>query len=132
MYLGAPANAHFEPKIRIGEGTAEVRFAVRPEYMIAAGSLHGAAYFKALDDAAFFACSSLVEDGFLLTASFNIHLLRPVSEGELVATGKAVHRSRSLLLGEAMLVDAQGRQIARGSGTFMRGRTPLSEAIDYA
>lgn len=131
MYLGAPANVHFDPQIRIGEGTAEVRMAVRPEFMIAAGSVHGALYFKALDDAAFFACSSLVLDRFLLTASFNLHMLRPVTDGELVATGTAVHRSRSLWLGEAQLVDGQGRQVARGSGAFMRGRTTLTADLGY-
>ncbi len=108
-----------------------MRFRVRPGHLIAVGSAHGFVYFKALDDAAFFACSSLVRDRFLLTASFNIHFLRPVAEGELVATGTAVHRSRSLLLGEAVLFDANGRQVARGNGSFMRGRTPLTEAIGY-
>ncbi|HJO05580.1 MAG TPA: PaaI family thioesterase [Acidobacteriota bacterium] len=131
MYLGAPANAHFDPRIRIGEGTAEIRIEVRPEFMIATGSVHGALYFKALDDAAFFACNSLVTDRFLPTASFNIHLLRPVSDGELVATGTAVHRSRSLWLGEAQLVDGEGRPVARGSGSFMRGRTELSAKVGY-
>jgi uncharacterized protein (TIGR00369 family) len=131
MYLGAPANAQYDPQIRIGEGTAEVRFAVRPDFMIGAGSVHGAMYFKALDDAAFFACSSLVDDQFLLTASFNIHFLRPVTEGELIATGTAVHRSRSLWLGEAHLVDVEGRQVARGNGTFMRGRTALTADVGY-
>ncbi len=132
MYLGAPANMPFDPQIHIGEGTAEVRFAVRPDYFIATGSIHGAVYFKALDDAAFFACNSLVRGNFLLTASFNIHLLRPVSEGELVAVGTAVHGSRSLLLGEAVLHDREGRQVARGSGSFMRGRATLTAQIGYA
>lgn len=62
MYLGAPINRYFRPRIEIGDGRAAVSIPIREEFFHAAHAAHGAIYFKALDDAAFFAANSLVED----------------------------------------------------------------------
>lgn len=132
MYLAAPVNAFYAPTIAIGEGRAEVSIAVRPEFFHAAGAVHGAVYFKLLDDAAFFAANSLVDDWFLVTVSFNVYLTRPVSEGRMRAVGRVVHRSRRLFVAEAELSDGSGREIARGSGTFMRSNIALASVRGYS
>ncbi|MFI5310360.1 MAG: PaaI family thioesterase [Gemmatimonadales bacterium] len=132
MYASAPINRYFRPALRVSEGGAEVTMTVRDDFFHAAHAVHGAVYFKALDDAAFFAASSLVTDVFMLTVSFNIQLLRPVSGGVLRAVGKVVHRSRSLILADAELTSDEGKPVARGSGSFMPGKTALSAAIGYA
>jgi acyl-coenzyme A thioesterase PaaI-like protein len=85
-----------------------------------------------LDDAAFFAVNSLVDDVFVLTVSFNIYLTRPVSEGQMRAIGRVVHHSQRLFIGEAELTDASGREIARGSGAFMRSNIPLASVPGYS
>src|SRR5215217_9624801 len=131
MYQAAPANEYFRPEIRIDEGTAEVRLTVRPDFFHAANAVHGSVYFKLLDDATFFAASSLVSDVFVLTASFNIYFLRPISAGTMTARGTIVSRSSRLLIGEGVLVDADGKEIARGSGTFMPSRVVLDERVGY-
>ena len=131
MYLSAPANEYFRPEIRIDEGRAEVRLLVRPDFFHAASAVHGSVYFKLLDDATFFAASSLVDDVFVLTASFNIYFLRPISAGTMTAHGTIVSRSTRLLIGEGVLLDGDGREIARGSGTFMPSRVPLDERLGY-
>ena len=69
MYLGAPVNRIFDPRIEIGEGKATVTIPIRSEFFHAAHAAHGMIYFKLLDDAAFFAVNSLVEDVFVLTVS---------------------------------------------------------------
>jgi uncharacterized protein (TIGR00369 family) len=89
-------------------------------------------YFKALDDSAFFAANSLVTDVFVLTVTYNVYLTRPISAGELRAEGTVVHRSRQLLIADSEVKDSEGRQIARGSGTFVRSQIPLTPAIGYA
>ncbi len=132
MYAGAPVNALYRPVLEIGEGRAELRMKVRREFFHAAGAVHGSVYFKALDDAAFFAAASLVEDVFVLTTGFNLHMTRPVSEGELVAVGTVVHNSRRLILAEAILTDGDGRQLARGSGSFLRSAIALGPELGYA
>ncbi|HEY3447559.1 MAG TPA: PaaI family thioesterase, partial [Myxococcales bacterium] len=115
MYATAPINGFFQPQLEVGAGKAELRIVVRPEFFHSAHAVHGSVYFKALDDAAFFAANSLVEDVFVLTASFNLHLLRPITSGTMIATGTVVHQSRSQILAESVLVDENGKQLARGS-----------------
>jgi len=131
MYLHAPINQLFRPQIQISEGRAEVSLPLRSDFWHAAGAVHGAVYFKMLDDAAFFAANSLVTDVFVLTVSFNVYFTRPVSAGELRSRGWVTHQSRRLLLAEAELLDDQGRQVARGSGAFMRSDTPLDSVPGY-
>jgi len=132
MYAMAPINDYFRPVLKVSEGQADVTVPVRPEFFHAAHAAHGAVYFKALDDAAFFAVSSLVTDVFVLTVSYNLYLTRPVSTGSMRALSRVVHRSRQLFVADAQLLDADGKQLARGSGSFMRSTIPLSSIDGYA
>jgi uncharacterized protein (TIGR00369 family) len=131
MYREAPINVLYEPTIRIGEGTAEIEIPVKPAFFHSARALHGSVYFKLLDDACFFAVSSLVEDVFVLTVSFTTYITRPVADGRLLAAGRAVHAGKSLLLGEATVSSPDGTVVARGSGSFLRSQTALSPEIGY-
>jgi len=131
MYLGAPVNEYFRPEIRISEAEAEIRIPVRREFFHAANAVHGSVYFKALDDATFFAANSLVTDVFVLTASFNIYLLRPISEGTLIARGRVVNRSKRVIIAEGVLVDDRDREIARGSGSFLPSTIELTPEIGF-
>ena len=132
MYLSAPINAIFRPTIHVSEGRTEIVMPMRRDFHHAANAVHGAVYFKALDDASFFAANSLVRDVFVLTVTYTVYLTRPIADGEMRATGNVVHRSKNLILAEAEVVDSAGRQIARGSGSFMQSRTPLTAEIGYA
>lgn len=132
MYHAAPINVYFRPVLRVGDGEAEIEIAVRPDFFHAAAAVHGSVYFKALDDAAFFAVNSLVPDVFVLTVSYNVYLTRPVSEGTLIAKARVVHQSRQLFVADAQLFDGRSRQIARGSGSFMRSTIALTPEIGYA
>src|SRR5438552_14871086 len=131
MYHGAPINRFFEPVLRVFEGRTEITVRVKPEFFHAANAVHGAVYFKALDDAAFFAANSLVSDVFVLTVTYNVYLTRPIADGEMRATGRVVHRSKNLIIADAEVLDSADRQIARGSGTFMRSQIALTPAIGY-
>ena len=132
MYLSAQTNEYYRPRIEVGEDTAEIVIDVRPEFFHAARAVHGSVYFKALDDAAYFAVNSLIKDVLVLTSQFNIYLVRPVSRGELKAQGHVVHRSKRIFLAQAELRDADGNTLARGSGSFMRSRIPLSADVGYS
>ena len=131
MYLSAPVNELYSPTIEVSDGAAVITFEARPEHFHAAGSLHGSVYFKGLDDAAFFAVSSLVRDVFVVTASFTLYLTRPVTGGILRSEGRVTSRSKSLFVAEAVLFVEPDREVARGSGTFMRSRVALSEDMGY-
>jgi uncharacterized protein (TIGR00369 family) len=84
-----------------------------------------------LDDAAFFAANSLVDDVFLLTASFHIHMTRPVGQGEMRAIGKVVHQTRNNFVAESKMFDEEGRLLACGSGSFVRSKIRLGPEIGY-
>ena len=131
MYMSVPFNTQHNPVMRVSEGQAQLTIEATPAHHHAAHAVHGAMYFKMLDDTTFFAANSLVEDVFVLTVSFNLYLTRPISTGLMIATSRAVFQSRRLYIAEGEIVNEVGQQIARGSGTFMPGRTPLSPEIGY-
>jgi uncharacterized protein (TIGR00369 family) len=131
MYAAAPINRWFAPALSVSSGRAEVRIPLRQEFHHAAGATHGAVYFKALDDATFFAANSLVTDVFVLTASFELELLRPVVAGELRAVAQVTERGERRIVVEGELFDGEGALVARGKGRFARSKIPLSPALHY-
>jgi uncharacterized protein (TIGR00369 family) len=131
MYLAAPINAFYSPSIWISHGEAEISIPVKPEFFHAADAVHGSVYFKLLDDAAFFAVNSLIEDYFALTASFTTYLLRPISEGTMKATGKVVWSGGRSYLAESVVLDSEGREVARGSGNFVASKIKLTADMGY-
>ena len=131
MYLSAPCNKYYRPQLTISRGACELVIPIKEDFFHAGGATHGSVYFKALDDAAYFAVNSLVKDVFVLTISFNVHFLRPISEGEMRARGKAFFSSRELFWGESIIYDSKEREIARGSGLFAASKVKLSPEIGY-
>lgn len=132
MYHAAPCNDGIDPALNVrSEGAAELRIGVDESNHHAAGGVHGSYYFKALDDATFFAANSLVEDVFLLTTDFHLQLTRPVSTGELVATAEVVNDHPKHLIADGVLHDGEGNQLARGTGTFAKSDVALSPDVGY-
>jgi uncharacterized protein (TIGR00369 family) len=132
MFDNAPINKWFRPLLRIPEeGRAEIELPVREDFFHAAKAIHGAVYFKALDDATFFAAQSLVTDFFLVTTSYQLYFLRPVSLGALLARGQVVSRSKRLFIAEGVLLDSRGKEVARGTGTFMPSSIQLGPELGY-
>ena len=132
LYLAAPINSLFESSLSITEaGVARIRFVLDERHFHAAGAVHGTSYFKMLDDAAFYACNSLVSDRFLLTTAFNLLFTKPLGPGPVTAEGRWISGQRRVFVGEARLIDNEGEEAARGTGTFMRSRIPLADLPGY-
>jgi acyl-coenzyme A thioesterase PaaI-like protein len=132
LYRHAAINRLFESEIEIAEpGFTRIRFDIGPATNHAAGAAHGTLYFKMMDDAAFYACNSMVSDRFLLTTAFNLVFTRPLKEGPAIAEGRWVSGKRRVFVGEARLVLPDGEEAARGTGTFMRSHIPLSSLEGY-
>ena len=133
LYASAPVNRLFESELTVtGEGSARIVFNVTESCYHAAGAAHGTIYFKMLDDAAFYAANTLVTDRFLLTTAFNLHFTKPVRTGQVIAEGRWVSGRKRVLVAESRLVDAEGEEIGRGTGTFMRSRIALAGLPGYA
>lgn len=130
-YHGALCNRYYEPTLTVSHGASEVTIPVREAFFHTGRAVHGAVYFKALDDAAYFAVSSLVEDVAVLTVSFTVQFMRPASTGELKARGTVLHAAERLLFAESLLTDSDNQVLASGLGTFARSRLALSVDIGY-
>ena len=132
LYAAAPINGAFPSQLKITRpGESRIVFALDATHFHAAGAVHGTAYFKMLDDAAFYAANSLVTDRFLLTTAFNLLFTRPLGPGDVVAEGRWISGHRRVLIAEARLVDSEGEEVARGTGTFMRSRIALAGLAGY-
>jgi uncharacterized protein (TIGR00369 family) len=131
MYAVAPINGYFQPVLRIEKGFAEVIIEVRDEFHHTAGAMHGVVYFKAMDDAAFFAANSLVDDVFVLTARFELEFLRPVRNGQIRAVGRVTDDSNRRIHASAELFNCEGDLVGRGAGEFARSELALTAAVHY-
>ena len=131
MYHSASINQFFKPRLKVEKGASTIESTVVPEFFHAGGSMHGSVYFKMLDDAAYFAVNSVIEDVFVVTAQFNIYFLKPVTGGKVVAKGTLIYESKSSFLGEAVLYDETGDMIARGTGSFIKSRLNLKDIKGY-
>ena len=133
MYLSAPVNTQVYNgiTIAISNERAELSLKVEDKYFHAANAIHGPVYFKMLDDAAFFAVNSIVNDVFVYTVSFNVQLLKPVSAGIIRSIGELKFKSTNLFIADSMLFDEKNKLVGRGSGNFMRSKIELTDDIGY-
>ncbi len=132
LYDSAPINRLFQSRLVLPDaGHSEIRFMVANDSFHAAGAAHGTLYFKMLDDAAFYAANGLVSDRFLLTTAFNLHFTKPMRSGEARAEGRWISGKRRVFVAEARIVDSEGEECARGTGTFMRSHIALSSLDGY-
>ncbi|MDX5480214.1 MAG: PaaI family thioesterase [Hymenobacteraceae bacterium] len=118
--------------ISVNHSRAEITLPVQEKYFHGANAIHGAVYFKLLDDAAYFAVASVVRDVFIVTSSFQLNLVRPVASGTLKAVGSLRSQGKNLYVAEATLYNERGKEVAFGTGQFMRTTQPLEQLPGYA
>jgi uncharacterized protein (TIGR00369 family) len=131
MMHSAPIVQLTGARVEIGRGRADITVPVKQDFFHAAYALHGSIYFLALDNAAFFAVNSLVEGVFVLTIHFSIDLIRPVTSGTVKAVGKVTTSTATHFFADSVLYDSEDREIARGSGIFVKSRIKLAPEIGY-
>jgi len=131
MYLAAPINAIYKPRIIVARESAEVIIDVKEAFFHAGGAVHGSVYFKMLDDAAYFAANSIERSNFVLTVAFTTYLTRPISAGYMKSIGKVVSKTKTQIIAESIVYDRRGKEIGRGSGIFVVSKQPLVEILDY-
>lgn len=131
LYHTAKCNEYYQPTIKISQGSAQLIISVGERFFHAANAVHGSVYFKMLDDTAFFAANSLAEKVLVLTANFNLYLLKPITHGEMKAKGKVVNNLGSSFIAESILFNSEGEEVARGTGTFVKSKIKLTEEIGY-
>jgi len=132
MYALAPIHKFYEGiELELEEQKSKITLPIDERYFHGGMAIHGSVYFKLLDDAAYFACQTLVTDFFLVTTSFNINLLKPIIEGKIYAAGEVDYTSDKLFKGYANLYDERGRLCGTGRGQFVKSKLKLETVKDY-
>ncbi len=129
VYRAARINQRlFEnPGIEVSKRRADISLDVSPHYFHGMEAVHGSVLFKLLDDAAFFAVNSVVPDVFVITTAFQVHFVRPVTEGSMKAIGELRYMTRSHMVAEATVFNDQGKEVAFGTGSFTKSRFAIEE-----
>jgi uncharacterized protein (TIGR00369 family) len=117
--------------ISINETNCIITYPVHEAHFHGGNAMHGAVYFKLLDDAAYFAAAAFETGSFIVTSSFNIRLLRPVSTGVIVATGVLQKSSERVYTATSTLVNSDGKLLAEGTGSFVSTGKPLETLSGY-
>ena len=107
--------------VEIDEGRVLLRVEIQASHLNADGIVHGGVLPAIADGAMGNALRTLHgTDAQVLTAEVNLHYLRPVTGGSLLAEGRVVQSGRRLSFAEVELRDeASGKPVARGSGVFV-------------
>lgn len=132
MYARANINAIYQPLLSVAEGQAEVSMAASEKFFHSAGAVHASFYFKALDDAAWFAAATLEHEFFVLTTAFTTYITRPMSTGRLRAVGRVVNRNNTQFIVESIAYDSANQELARATGIVVRSKVLLSSVLHYA
>ena len=129
IYLSAPVNQSLDLEIEVMEGEVLIKQMVKPEHCHTMGGVHGAYYFKCLDDACYFAANSIELEYCMLTVDYHIRFLRPITPDlhYIQASGHVVSTTKRLTICEGILKDSLGREIARGTGSFMPSQMRLKD-----
>ena len=134
MFDVAPINQHLikGATLSVSQKRAELHLKMRDEFYHAAMSLHGAIYFKLLDDAAYFAAASAEEEYFLYTKSYQINFKRPVTGGELIAKGELVEIGETEWIAKSEIFNEEHKLVAAGVGVFVKSRLLLKDQAGYS
>lgn len=130
FFTEAPSNSYTPEDISITFGEARIKYDPSFEDHDATGYIDRSVYAKLMLDAATLAAGSLIEDHFVVNESFNLYAMKPFVEGKLIAVARLVHAQRNRFAVEVRLLDAEGRAIASGHGSFSVGGPTQDEEAE--
>jgi uncharacterized protein (TIGR00369 family) len=106
--------------VRVDDGEVEIRLDAQEHHLNLLGTLHGGMIATVADTAMGLAVRTRHEPGTShVTGSLTVTYLSPGRPGSIRAIGRAVKAGRQMGYGEADVLDASGRLLARASATFI-------------
>ncbi len=106
--------------VELKNGHAEFRMPVRPEYLQGAKTMQGGLIVALADEAIAHAMmTQLTPEEGLTTVELKSNFLSGVSDGELIATATVFKKGQSLMIGDCLVTDNNGRNVCRVSATFL-------------
>jgi uncharacterized protein (TIGR00369 family) len=110
--------------VRMEDGVCVMELDLAPMHRSVAGRVHGGVLFTMLDTAMGRAVISRLPTGRgCATLEARMNFFRPVQAGRVRAEGRTVTLTRRTAYAEGSLLDAEGRLVARASGTFFLTET---------
>lgn len=101
------------------EGGAEVRLEIKEHALNSLGVAHGGVICSLVDHAIGAAVGfALGRTRRAVTAELKVNFLAPTTGGVLIARGRLLREGKRLIVGEAEIVDQDGRMIAKALGTW--------------
>ena len=132
LFYAAPVQKLYPGiRININHETCLITYPVNSAHFHGGNALHGAVYFKLMDDAAYFAVSSIEHSTFVVTAGFDIKLLKPITTGTISAIGKLEQSKGKIYTATAELLDANGEKLATAKGIFIKTNKALQSLPGY-
>ena len=107
-------------------GWSKTRLEHRPDLAQPAGIMHGGVIASIIDSG--IAHALLLTERFqelrdqggaLISVDLRVKFLRPVSDGEIVCESKVLRLGRQIIHAEAVVTNAEGKEVARGDATYM-------------
>jgi uncharacterized protein (TIGR00369 family) len=101
-------------------GRVVVELEAGPQHRHGGGVVQGGVITQIADAAMGMSLGTLQEDGqWNTTIELKINFVRPVISGRIRAVGRVVEMKRTLMFGEADVLDEQDRLVARASSTCL-------------
>jgi uncharacterized protein (TIGR00369 family) len=104
----------------VREGYARFRMPVLREYMQGAGFLQGGLIVALADEAIAHAAMTVLEPAFgITTVELKCNFLASVTKGELIAEASIFKKGRTLIIGDCLVKDENGKNVLRCTATFL-------------
>jgi len=130
-YLSGFSSSLYAPGINIGENEVEIVIPVSKDNCQPDGMVLSSVCTQLLQDSAMLVVNTKVPDVFVLTEHFNFYLSNKLASGQLIARARFLNKSGDQYLAEAIIVDSDRTEIARGSGVFIKSNMHLSADSNY-
>lgn len=132
MYGSAPIQKKFPGiDLKIKKLQAEITLPIDESYHHAGGSLHGAIYFRLLDDVCYFAAMSEETEYFYVTKTFSIQFFRSIQKGLMIAKSEEIKFDGKDFFASGSIYNEEGIKLASGSGVFTKVSVKLDPSIGY-
>ena len=104
----------------VREGYARFRMPFRPEYLQVRGFLQGGLIVALADEAIAHAAVTVMEPASgMTTVELKCNFLAPVRKGELIAEASIFKKGRTLIIGDCLVKDENGKDVLRCTATFL-------------
>jgi acyl-CoA thioesterase len=104
--------------VKVGEGSAELRFPFSRAVARRGGMVHGGIVMYSLDNACGIAVMTVNPGTDQLTMELKVNFLEPLSKGPFVVLGRVVRAGGRVATAEGEVRDAEGKLCAKSLGTW--------------